>query len=331
MRNFEYLQPKTIEEASIMLAKQGSTGLPYAGGTDALGLMKDNIISPEKVVNLKHLPGMTTKKYTPGEGLRLGALVTVAEVAADQTIENVYPVLSEAANEVASPQLRNVGTVGGNICQRPRCWYFRSDEFHCLRKGGDMCYAFEGQNKYHCIVGGGPCYIVHPSDLAVALLTLNANVTIFDGNKSRAVPISEFFVLPEKDYTVENILKPGEIVTEITIPDLPKGTKSGYIKMKERDVWDFAIVSVGAVVPPPGVKSTEQLLGEKRIAFGGIAPIPWFAQDLNKQLNQTSLTADAIEKLTAASLSNASPLSKNRYKVPLARNLTRQLLNRLVV
>jgi len=330
MRNFEYLQPKTIEEASVMLAKQNGAGLPYAGGTDALGLMKDNIIAPEQVVNLKRLPGMTTKKYTPKEGLRLGALVTVADLAADQTIAEAYPVLSEAANEVASPQLRNVGTVGGNICQRPRCWYFRSEEFDCLRKGGDLCYAADGQNKYHCIVGGGPCYIVHPSDLAVALLTLNASVNIFNGKDTRVIPLSKFFVLPETDYTIENILKPGEIITEIIVPDLPKGTKSGYLKMKERDVWDFAVVSVGAVLPPAGTKATDQMLGEKRIALGGIAPIPWLAENFNKQLNVTKLSLDNIDKLISEMLTDATPLAKNGYKVPLAQNLTRQILRRFV-
>lgn len=330
MRNFEYLQPKTIEEASGMLAQQNGTGLPYAGGTDALGLMKDNIIAPEQVVNLKRLPGMTTKKYIPQEGLRLGALVTVADLAADQTIAEAYPVLSEAANEVASPQLRNVGTVGGNICQRPRCWYFRSEEFDCLRKGGDLCYAADGQNKYHCIVGGGPCYIVHPSDLAVALLALNASVKIFNGNDTRVTSLSEFFVLPETDYTVENILKPGEIVTEIIVPDLPKGTKSGYLKMKERDVWDFAVVSVAAVLPPSATQTTDQMIGEKRIALGGIAPIPWLAADFNEQLNKTKLSQDNIDNLMGGMLPGATPLAKNGYKVPLAQNLTRQILRRLI-
>lgn len=330
MNTFEYLQPKTLEEASALLAKQNGTGLPFAGGTDALGLMKSNIVQPQKVVNLKKIDGLNVKKYESGEGLTLGALVTVADLAADQSIAEKYQILSEAANEVASPQLRNMGTIGGNLCQRPRCWYFRSAEFPCLRKGGSICYASDGENKYHAIVGGGPCFIVHPSDLAVALLALNAEVTIWNGKQARTLPLNDFYLLPEQDYTVENILQPGEIVTQVHVPDLLAGSKSGYVKMKERDVWDFAIVSVAIVLPPSSDKqSTSSILNERRAAFGGVAPRPWMIPEFNTQLNATRLNADSINQLTSNLFSNATLLKHNGFKVPLARNLTRQLLNRI--
>ena len=231
--------------------------------------MQDNF------VNLKTIPQLDTIVYKKGVGLTIGSLVKISDVAESKIIKEKYSVLAEAAREIASPQLRNMGTVGGNICQRPRCWYYRED-FDCLRKGGGECFAYDGENKYHCIIGGGPCYIVHPSDLAVALTALDAKVKIFSGESSRILPLSEFFVLPQDDYLFENILKNGEIVTEIIIPDMPENTKSKYIKIKERATWDFAIVSIAAVLSVNSEK-----INSGKIAFGGVAPIPWTEEKVN--------------------------------------------------
>jgi len=320
MKNFEYLQPKTIEEASQQLGNDWSTSLPFAGGADLLGLVKDRVESPEKLVNLKSLQGMGNIEYTPGKGLRLGALVKISQIAADARIKAKYPVLAQAALEVGSPQLRNVGTLGGNLCQRPRCWYFRGD-FHCLRKGGDMCYAVDGENKYHCIVGGGPCFIVHPSDTAVALLALNAKVTMAAGKKTRQIPLKDFFVLPEVDVTRENVLKPGEIVTEVTVPDLPPGSKSAYLKFTERDVWDFAVVSVAAVIQKSG-----SLIRAGRVAFGGVAPVPWLEEKISSSLTGLMFDEKKITDLAGKVFADATPLEKNAYKIPLASNLLKRML-----
>ena len=323
MKDFAYLQPETLTDASKLLENTFEESLPYAGGTDLLGMMKNDLATPEKVVNLKSIPGLTEIKYTPGKGLSIGALVRVAQIASDKTIQQKYTVLAQAAQKVASPQLRNMGTIGGNLCQRPRCWYFRGD-FHCLRKGGDMCYAVDGENKYHCIIGGVPCFIVHPSDTAVALLALNASLKIFKGKKSREVPLSDFFVLPEQNILRENILEPGEIVTEIMVPETPGNAKSQYIKFIERGAWDFTMVSVAAVI-----RNSSQQIQSGRIAFGGVAPVPWQEKELNNRLTRFSVTEGNLKQIGEIALKEATPLEHNGYKLILARNLLKRVLTNL--
>jgi xanthine dehydrogenase YagS FAD-binding subunit len=259
--------------------------------------------------------------FTPGKGLRIGALATVADVAAHPVIREKYAVLAEAAGEVASPQLRNVGTVGGNLCQRPRCDYFRGD-FNCARKGGMACYAVMGRNKYHCVVGGGPCLIVHPSDLAVALLALDAVVMVQShGEAPVEVPIEKFFVLPKQNMKRENILNPGDLVIEVIVPDLSGKVRSGYVKVKERGVWDFALVSVAAV---RRMDKAGQV--DVRIAFGGVAPVPWRESELDRALSGSDLNAAKIEAAAQSALKDAFPLKENAYKIPMARNSLKRLL-----
>ncbi|MGE5438263.1 MAG: FAD binding domain-containing protein [Bacteroidota bacterium] len=320
MKSFNYTQPKSLKEASLTVKKKPHEAVFFAGGTDMLGLLKAGIITPEEVVNLKSVPELKYIRYTGGKGIQIGALTDLAEIAENPVIKEKYAILRQAALEVASPQLRNLGTLGGNLCQRPRCWYFRED-FNCLRKGGDMCYAFEGQNKYHCVTGGGPCFIVHPSDMAVALMALGARVTIYGEKKTRTMAIKDFFVLPEDDYRHENILKDGEIVTEISVPELPEGSRTSYLKFKERGVWDFAVVSVGAVVRKAGDK-----LVSGKLSFGGVAPAPWMDEALNAKLAGMTANEDSIALVASEVLKKAEPLSKNAYKIPLIRNLTKEIL-----
>ncbi|MDZ7265229.1 MAG: xanthine dehydrogenase family protein subunit M [candidate division KSB1 bacterium] len=323
MKNFQYIYPKTLKEASQLLGKNWQTALLFAGGTDLLGLMKDHIEAPDKLINLKSVPDLNQIVYQPGTGLSIGALVTVADIAEHPIIRKKYAVLAEAAQEVASPQLRNVGTIGGNLCQRPRCWYFRG-EFHCLRKGGDLCYAVDGRNKFHCVIGGGPCFIVHPSDTAVALTALAAQVVIFSGKKSRSLPIRDFFILPEQNVMRENVLQPGEIVTHILIPELPPNTRSGYLKVKERGAWDFALVSAAAVIQLP-----DSSVQSGTLALGGVAPKPWLEKNVSAQLNGLTITAENIATLSRQALAAAEPLEQNSYKVPLAQNIIKKLLFRI--
>ena len=323
MNKFNYFQPKSFNEAGEKLISMREAAIPFAGGTDVLGLIKNNVFNIENLVNLKSTGQFNKIIYIPGKGLEIGSLVKINEIAEHPMVNKKFTVLAEAAGEVATPQLRNVGTIGGNICQRPRCFYFRGD-FHCLRKGGDFCYAFDGQNKFHCIVGGGPCYIVHPSDTAVALMALNAKISIFSNNNVRVIPISEFFILPEKDHTKENILKQGEIVEKIIIPDLPEETKSKYIKIKERAVWDFAVVSIAAVINKSGEK-----ISDGKIVYGGVAPIPWIEKKVNSKLSGLKIGRDSFETVSKIAFSDSSPLEKNKYKVPLAKNLTRRILDEL--
>ncbi len=323
MKPFSYHQPQNLQEASRLLGDDWQASLLNAGGTDILGMMKHHIEEPAHLVNLKSIEGLDSIAYYGGKGLSIGAMVTISDIASNAVINEKYPVLAQAAHETASPQLRNQGTIGGNLCQRPRCWYFRGD-FDCLRKGGDLCYAADGQNKYHCIVGGGPCFIVHPSDLAVALLALDARVAITSESGSREAALNDFFVLPEEDILRENILKPNEIVTEIHVPELPADTRSAYIKFKERDAWDFAVVSVAARIRKRGNR-----IVEGKTAFGGVAPKPWEESTINETLNGLTIDGGAIERLAGSAFQDALPLAQNGYKVPLARNLLKRILRQL--
>ena len=323
MKPFVYHQPKSIEDASVLSAKNWQEAMLLAGGTDILGLMKDGIEEPKEVINLKALKGLDQIDFFKGKEVTIGALVEIAQIAEHPALKHSFPALAQAAAQTASPQLRNMGTIGGNICQRPRCWYFRGD-FHCLRKGGDECFAVDGENKYHCVIGGGPCYIVHPSDLAVALQALGAKVTIVWKGGQKTVPMSRFFVLPEEDIFRENILKPGEIVTRIHIPLGDSKMKSGYLKFKERDVWDFAVVSVAA-----SVRIANGRIESGRVVFGGVAPKPWEEERLNSRLQGLTLKDADLQKLKALALKEAEPLGQNGYKVPLARNLMLNLLKQL--
>jgi xanthine dehydrogenase YagS FAD-binding subunit len=324
MSEFKYIQPKSLSSASGFLKDKTKNAIVYAGGTDALALIKDKIYNPSNVVNIKNIPGIDKIEYQSRQGLTIGTLAKIDDVINSTVIKNNYNVLYEAAKEIATPQLRNMGTVGGNLCQRPRCWYYRGD-FNCIKKGGDECYAYQGENKYHCIIGGGPCFIVHPSDLAVALLALNAEVSIYSNGETRSIPIKELFILPEEDYLKENILKPGEIVTKISVPFLENNSVSSYLKMKERGTWDFAVVSIASVIKRRGNQITEG-----KIAFGGIAPKPWEDESLNKNLSGLKLTEKNIESLSQSILQKAEPLEKNGYKLLLAKNLVKKTLTNLM-
>ncbi|MFZ5516578.1 MAG: FAD binding domain-containing protein [Candidatus Zhuqueibacterota bacterium] len=323
MKNFTYIQPGSLKEANKNLGEDWRSSLLLAGGTDLLGLMKDGIEAPQRVVNLKSVPGLETITYEPGRGLTIGALASLRAIAGHPVIREKYTALAEAASEVASPQLRNIGTLAGNLCQRPRCWYYRGG-FKCLRRGGDACFAVDGRNKFHCVIGGGPCFIVHPSDTAVALAALNASVTYFSGRKTRTVPVGQFFLLPEINVERENILSPGDILTQITIPDLPAGAKSGFIKMKERGAWDFALVSVAAMI-----QRTGQVISSGTVALGGIAPIPWLEKNVSSKLAGLSTDSESLAQASQLALTNAEPLAENGYKIPLARNLIKRTLGRL--
>lgn len=322
MNRFKYKQPQNLEEASQWLANPNTKALPIAGGSDLLGLIKHHIEAPEILVNLKSIDGLSQIKYDKKQGLTIGSQVKIAEIAEHKIIRQKYPVLAEAANQVASPQLRNMGTLGGNLCQRPRCWYFRGD-FDCLRKGGDTCFAIGGENKYHCIVGGGPCYIVHPSDTAVALLALDAEVSIYSNGDERIIPIDDLYILPEDNVQKENILEPGAFITEIIIPD-PENTQSTYTKFKERAAWDFAVVSIAIVLQVKGNK-----VNSGKLAFGGVAPRPWIDKELNQRLIGLELNENSIDDFVSAVMSDAEPMEKNQYKILLARNLIKKILQEI--
>jgi xanthine dehydrogenase YagS FAD-binding subunit len=231
-------------------------------------------------------------------------------------VREKLPILSEGAGEAASPQIRNAGTIGGNLCQRPFCWYFRSANFDCLRKGGQVCYALAGDSRYHAILGGGPSFIVHPSDLAPVLVALNAQIKIANSSGERSLPLENFFVLPQVDFKHENILKPGEIVTEIFVPTPKPGSKGFYHKVRERLAWDHAIVSVATVV-----ETSRGVVRESRVVLGGVAPIPWRAREAENFLRGKGINEESAAQASAIALTGARPMKDNVYKINMAKLL----------
>ncbi|MCC7173687.1 MAG: FAD binding domain-containing protein [Bryobacterales bacterium] len=318
LRAFAYQKPASVKAAAQAAARPGAHIL--AGGTDLLGCLRDGVFTADSVVSLSGLPALKGISANPRGGLRIGALTTLADVAGDARVQESYPVLAQAAASAASPQLRNQGTIGGNLCQRPRCWYYRGD-FHCLRKGGDTCFAVGGENEYHCIFGGAPCFIVHPSDTAPALLALDARLSITGPRGSRTIPLSSFFVLPEKNVRAENILAAGEVITEILLGPPQTGARSLYRKVRDRGAFDFALAGAAVVVVMSDGK-----VSAARIVLSGVAPAPWRVPEAENLLAGRPLDAGAISQAAAAAVKGAFPLSKNEYKIALVRGILEETL-----
>jgi len=225
MKNFEWTEPQTVEQALAWLAKANGKAVLMAGGTDLLTEIKEGVVEPGLVIDLKSIPGLASIQRDE-KGVQIGALTPVAVLAADAMIKRDYPGLSQAAASLATPQLRNVGTVGGNLCQRPRCWYYRDAQMVCRKKGGSQCFASKGRNKYHAVFGGGICHIVYPSDLAPMIIALDGQVTISSPRGERSVPLAEFYSLPSKNVRRENVLAPDELVREVRLHLAKKGSRS---------------------------------------------------------------------------------------------------------
>jgi xanthine dehydrogenase YagS FAD-binding subunit len=329
MKAFEWTNPATVSEAVKMLtvASPGDVDeapRPIAGGQDLLTTMKDYTSRPVRVVNLKNIRGLDRITLN-ARGLTIGALVTLAELEEHAGVRKSFPGLTEAAHSIATPQIRNLGTVGGNLCQRPRCWYFRLEEVICLKKGGSECYAATGENKYNAIIGGGPSYIVHPSDLAPVLLALGASVSVTGNAGKRVIPLDKFFTLPsDGNIRRENVLKNEEIITEIHVPASPVAARSTYLKFKERESLDFALASAAVAVQLAG----DGTIKDARIVLGGVAPIPWRVPAAEKFIAGKRLTPEVLAEAAKIALADARPLEKNAYKVPLAQTLVRRALSK---
>lgn len=318
MKSFENIDAKSVREAVGLLQKfhqQKKTAAVVGGGSEYLQLMKDQVVAPDYLINLKTIPGLDYIREERG-GFRIGALARLADLEEHPAVREKLLILSDAAGEAASPQIRNAGTLAGNICQRPFCWYFRSSNFNCLRKGGSLCYTVTGDGRFHAILGGGPSYIVHPSDTAPALVALNAQIKIVGAAAEKTIPLEKFFVLPSVDYRRENILNPGEIVTEIYVPYPKAGSKGFYHKIRERLAWDHAIVAVATIV-----QSSGSTVREARVVMGGVAPIPWRAEKAEEFLRGKKLDEAIAQKAGEMALDGAKPLKDNVYKVKMAQDL----------
>ena len=252
-------------------------------------------------------------------------MTTLAELGDDGAIAHDYPALAQAVASVATPQIRNVGTVGGNLCQRPRCWYYRSTLFDCRKKGGEVCFAVEGNSKYHAILGGADCYIVHPSDLAPVLIALDATATVTGPNRTRTLPMEEFFVGPEHNIEAETVLKPGELLTGVFVPKPGPGHRSVYLKARERQTQEFALASVAA-----SLHVSASIVERASLVLGGVAPTPWRASHSEEALRGAPIAqvdADAVGRLAVR---GARPLRDNNYKMRLAASLVSRAINTLL-
>jgi xanthine dehydrogenase YagS FAD-binding subunit len=322
MKNFAYVKAGSIAEAVKALGSKDAR--LHAGGTDLLGCLHDGVFQADKVVSisaLKELKGISSR---PDGGVRIGALTTIAEVAAHAGLAGKYAALTQSAADVSSPQLRRQGTLGGNLCQRPRCWYYRGD-FLCARKGGDICYAVNGENQYHAIFGGGPCFFVHPSDTAVALFALQAQVVIAGPAGSKPIKVENFFVGPEQSITKENILAPNEIVTEIRLPPVTGKIRSSYRKIRGRRSWDFALVSVALVLQYEGDN-----VSHARVVLGGVGPFPWRAEAAEKALIGKKLDATVAAAAAKEATEGAAPMRDNAYKIPMVQGAVEESLLALI-
>jgi len=323
MKSFENIDAKSVKEAVSLLQKfhqQKKSAAVVGGGSEYLQLMKDRVVNPDYLVNLKTIPGLNYVKEERG-GFRIGALATLAEIEEHPSAREKLLFLSDAAGEAASPQIRNAGTIAGNICQRPFCWYFRSSNFNCLRKGGQLCYTVTGDGRFHAVLGGGPSYIVHPSDTAPALVALNAQIKIAGPAGEKTMPLEKFFVLPSVDFKRENILGPAEIVTEIYVPYPKARSKGFYHKVRERLAWDHAIVAVATVV-----QSSGGVVSDARVVLGGVAPIPWRAPKAEEFLRGKRIDDETAQKAGDIALEGARPLKDNVYKVGMAKSLVQRAL-----
>lgn len=319
MNNFSYSRPASLKDASAQLGREHGKIALLAGGTDLLGEMKDNLLAPERLVHITHLREL--QGIRPGKaGLRIGAATLLAEIVDSSMVQAQTPLLAMAAEKVGTPQIRNMGTIGGNLCQRPRCWYYRNN-YPCYKHGGNTCFSVTGENEFQAILEAGPSYIVHPSDIAPALVALGATVRILGGGRERTVPLEKFFVSPRQDPRRENILLPNEILTEIEVPNAPAGSKAIYIKEMVREIWDFALCSVAAMVT---VK--DGVVQDARIVLGGVAPIPYRAAKAEAALKGKALDAATATMAGAAAVDGARPLAKNAYKVPLTQAVVKRAL-----
>lgn len=321
LRPFDFTRPETIEQAIALLGKiPAGEQRALAGGTDLLTLMKANVEAPAGLVDIKRLPELDNQIVAGDDGVTIGTLTTLSQLDESQVIREHYPALAEAVAVAASPQLRNMATIGGNLLQRPRCWYFRNPHVRCWLNGGDRCLARDGENERHALFGADPCVSVHPSDLATALMALGAEVRLRGAAHERTVPIGEFFALPTETRRTETTIGSDELIVSINLPPA-SGARSTYLKAMDRQVWSFAVVGVAAAL-----RLTEGRVEAASLVLGGVSPVPHRAEAAEAILTGAELTDAVIADAARAALSGAEPLSQNAYKIPLTEALVRRAL-----
>jgi len=320
MKAFELHDATSVQDAVGLLTKIGPTARVLGGGTDLVGGIMKDWVQGKGMPLPDHLIDLTTIKDLNGinassNPITIGATTILSDIIENKDLQQKVPLLTEAAKTVASPDIRNMGTLGGNINQRPRCWFFRGENFNCYKKGGDFCYAVTGDNRYHAIVGGELCYIVHPSDTATALLALNAQARVAGSGGEKSIAFDDYFAGPRVDVLRENVLKPDEFMTHVMIPPPAQGTKMAWTKLKDRLVYDFALVSVAVAFTLDGNNWKDG-----RIALGGVSPVPYRAKVVEDALKGKDVKA-TIKQAASQIRTVARPMSNNAYKVDLAAGL----------
>jgi xanthine dehydrogenase YagS FAD-binding subunit len=309
MKPFAYTTASTEAEACTLL---GQDALALAGGTNLLNLIKELVVEPRVLVDIKQVEGLNGIDAAD-DGFRIGANVTLSEVLAHRELARAYPALHQAIAETASPQIRNRGTIGGDLCARPPCWYFAKAAFGCAKKGGEGCPAKDGDNEYHAIFGtDGPCVMVPATSLAPALMSLGAKVRIAGPGSSRDVALGEFFTVPAKDITRENVLAPNEIVTHVILGAASPNSASYQIKHKATYDWPLVTASVALDLDGDTCRGA-------RVVLGAVAPVPWRAASAESALSGKAVTAQSAERAGEAAVEGAKPLSQNGYKVAATR------------
>ena len=337
MHPFAFAAPKTIADAATAasatvahamtsapeLAGQSDVSVIKAGGIDLLDLIKEGLLAPSKVINLGEVPGLDTVVEEQDGGLRIGPMVTLAALAAHPIVRQRYGALADALGASASPQIRNVATLGGNLLQRPRCWYLRSHAFRCLRKGGGHCFAVHGENQYHAIFGNMPCAIVHPSTAATMLVALGATVEITGpAGAARRLLLEDFFVPVEQDMQRENKLEPHEILAAIRLPRLPPSVRMAHIKQGEKDSFDWPLADAAVVLE----LDAGGICQRAAVVLGAAAPVPHRAKKAEAALVGQRIDQTIAAQAARAALDGATPLSKNAYKLPLFEALVRRTI-----
>jgi xanthine dehydrogenase YagS FAD-binding subunit len=322
MKTFANSNAKTPQDAARRSQQARVAGQHAAfasGGTDLLQLVKERIVSPDVIVNLKSIPNLNQVTRS-GSGVLIGGQITLDALSRHEIIRKDYPMLAEAAASVATPQIRNVGTIAGNVAQRPWCWYYRN-AFPCYKNGGNQCFSFAGENQFHAIFGGGPSYIVHPSDTAPALVALDATFRMVGPGGERRVPAAEFFVLPRQNAAQENVLTDDEVLVSVDLPAARAGSRSHYFKVTDRETWTHAVVSAAILLEMDG-----EVCRAAKVVLGGVAPIPWRLPNVEQMLVGQRMTEDLAARAAETAVSGARPLSKNAYKIPMTKGVVRRTL-----
>ncbi len=323
MRAFEYVTASNKEQVATLLADNAAI---LAGGTDLLALMKDGVITPHRLVNIKNIESLHGISSQPGNGLRIGALTTIAELAGAKTELASYPALLDSANEAASPQIRNLATVGGNMCQRPRCWYFRNGMGLMPKTSDGKSMVIDGDNRYAAILGNsGPAYFVSPSTLAPVLIAYGAKIRLYSakaaGSGVREMPLEKFFVIPKSENELEHDLKPGEMVIELLVPPPAQKLKAANYEVRQKASFDWPLATASVALEMDG-----GTVKRARVVLGHVAPIPWISPEAAQALSGKRITQETATAAANAALTGARPLSHNKYKITVAKTAVKRAI-----